>query len=307
VAFGTNARGVPAIQPPGAALSCVVSPTCDDAPRAGVSRFAPAGACTMTAPITSSMAEERTSRAGSLAYPASTDNTGTKAGTPSSGSAKRPSLAALIQLQRCCGTRSWRRATPAITAPGAIASATIRPFSSSLHRRQRTTPVTSARRRTIFVSSLMSTIMSTRSAIQIESRSCTPAHSAMWEIPLTIVGVGIEVVADPFRELGISPHVSDPAARSSAYPRGHRAGQRDRTVLVNAWTAPKTQQAGDRRPQPCRSLCIHLLCVPTRMGSKFGAAKRYNSRFYCTILPFATATRSAFPKFESYQAALSSL
>jgi hypothetical protein len=39
VAFGTNARGVPAIQPPGAALSCVVSPTCDDAPRAGVSRF----------------------------------------------------------------------------------------------------------------------------------------------------------------------------------------------------------------------------------------------------------------------------
>jgi hypothetical protein len=37
---------------------------------------------------------------------------------------------------------------------GAIASATIRPFSSSLHRRRRTTPVTSAWRRTIFVSSL---------------------------------------------------------------------------------------------------------------------------------------------------------
>jgi hypothetical protein len=63
----------------------------------------------------------------------------------------------------------------------AIASATIRPFSSSLHRRRRTTPVTSARRRTIFVSSLMSTIMCTRSAIHTESRSCTPkAHSAMW-------------------------------------------------------------------------------------------------------------------------------
>jgi hypothetical protein len=63
----------------------------------------------------------------------------------------------------------------AITAPGAIDSATIRPFSSSLHRRRRTTPVISARRRTIFVSSLMSTIMCTRSAIPRESPACTPA------------------------------------------------------------------------------------------------------------------------------------
>jgi hypothetical protein len=43
----------------------------------------------------------------------------------------------------------------------------------SLHRRRRTTPVTSARRRTIFVSSLMSTIMCTRSAIPAKSPSCT--------------------------------------------------------------------------------------------------------------------------------------
>jgi hypothetical protein len=62
-------------------------------------------------------------------------------------------------------SRSCRRATSAITAPGAIASATIRPFSPSLHRRRRTTPVTSAWRRTIFASSLMSTIMCTRSTI----------------------------------------------------------------------------------------------------------------------------------------------
>lgn len=43
-----------------------------------------------------------------------------------------------IQFDRCCGARSCRRATSAITVPGAIASATIRPFSSSLHRRRRT-------------------------------------------------------------------------------------------------------------------------------------------------------------------------
>jgi hypothetical protein len=46
-------------------------------------------------------------------------------------------------------------------------------------RRSRTTQVTSARRRTIFVSSLMSTIMCTRSAIPRERPACTPAaHSA---------------------------------------------------------------------------------------------------------------------------------
>jgi hypothetical protein len=99
---------------------------------------------TVMAPITSSMAGERTSCAGSLACPDSTDITGTKASSPSPGSAKRPSLAALIQFQRCCGTRSWRRATSAITASRAIASATIRPFSSSLLRRRRTTSVKSS-------------------------------------------------------------------------------------------------------------------------------------------------------------------
>src|SRR3984957_6421982 len=133
---------------------------------------APAGTRTVTAPITSSMVAERTSCADSFACPDPIDTTGTKEGSPSPGSAKRPSLAALIQFQRCCGTRSWRRATSEITAPGAIASATIRPFASSLHRRRRTTPVTSTRRRTIFVSSLMSAIMCTRSTIP-ESPSCT--------------------------------------------------------------------------------------------------------------------------------------
>jgi hypothetical protein len=74
---------------------------------------APAGTRTVTAPITSSMAGERTSCARSLACPDPTDTTGTNAGSPSPGSAKRPCLAALIQFQRCCGTRSWRRAMSA--------------------------------------------------------------------------------------------------------------------------------------------------------------------------------------------------
>jgi len=62
----------------------------------------------------------------------------------------------LIQFDGCCGAKSWRRATSATTAPGVIASATIRPFYSSLHRRRRTTLVTSPRRERTFVS-LMST------------------------------------------------------------------------------------------------------------------------------------------------------
>jgi hypothetical protein len=61
------------------------------APRRALRRW-PAQA-TVTAPITSSMAAERTSRAGSLACRDSTDTTGTKAGNPSSVNAKRPSLA----------------------------------------------------------------------------------------------------------------------------------------------------------------------------------------------------------------------
>src|SRR5580704_18243157 len=88
---------------------------------------APAGTRTMTAPTTSSIAIARSSCAGSFACRDSTDITGTKAGTRSAGSAKRPSGAALIQFHRCCGARSWRRATSAATAPGAIASATTRP------------------------------------------------------------------------------------------------------------------------------------------------------------------------------------
>ena len=50
-------------------------------------------------------------------------------------------FAALIQFERCCGVISWRRATCEITAPGAIACATIRPFSRFDQRRRRTTPL----------------------------------------------------------------------------------------------------------------------------------------------------------------------
>ena len=92
----------------------------------------PPGILTLMAPITISMQARRRSCAAWFAWTDFTDTTGTKVGIASPGKAKRPSLAALIQFDRCCGARSCRRATSAITAPGAIASATIRPFSSSL-------------------------------------------------------------------------------------------------------------------------------------------------------------------------------
>ena len=69
--------------------------------------------------ITISIKPGRRSCAALLACAGST-STGTKLGMASAGSAKRPSLAALIQFDSCCGTRSCRRATSEITASGAI-------------------------------------------------------------------------------------------------------------------------------------------------------------------------------------------
>src|SRR5262249_47022405 len=75
--------------------------------------------------MTSSMQAGRRSWVALFTCADFTDTTGTKVGILSAGRAKQPSLAALIQFDRCCGARSCRRATSAITAPGAIASATI--------------------------------------------------------------------------------------------------------------------------------------------------------------------------------------
>jgi len=130
----------------------------------------------MTDPIAISMEAARSRHAAFGTRTGSSETTGTKDGVSSAGSANRPSFAALIQFDRCCGIRSCRRATSAITAPRATASATIRPFSSSVHRHRRTTPVTSARRRTRFVSSLMSTISDTRSQTT-QRASCAARHT----------------------------------------------------------------------------------------------------------------------------------
>jgi hypothetical protein len=93
----------------------------------------------------------------------SNEPTGTKAGATSAGSANFPSFAARIQPNRCCGVRSYRRAISATTAPGATASATIRPFSSFGHRRFRPMPVRiSTRPRPGFVSTISSTIYAKR-------------------------------------------------------------------------------------------------------------------------------------------------
>jgi hypothetical protein len=90
---------------------------------------APPDTRTAMDPITISIEAGRRLWAALFARAEPVGTTGTKAGSASAGSAKSPSLAALIQLDSCWGTRSCRRATSAITAPSAIASATIRPFS----------------------------------------------------------------------------------------------------------------------------------------------------------------------------------
>ena len=96
------------------------------------------------------------------------------------GSVRRPSFAALIQFDRCCGVKSCCRAICATTAPGATACATMRPFSSARQRRRRTMPLrTSARPRKRCVASLVSNIMTFTWPTQVPSYPATRA-SPMW-------------------------------------------------------------------------------------------------------------------------------
>src|SRR5215813_9762011 len=65
----------------------------------------------------------------------------------------------LRHTNRCCGEMPCRRATSDTTAPGAYDSATIRPLTSSLHRRRRPTPTwISTRPRGSEASTIWSTI-----------------------------------------------------------------------------------------------------------------------------------------------------
>jgi hypothetical protein len=83
-----------------------------------------------------------------------TDTTDTKAGISSAGQRELGILGRSDPVPRLLRSEIMPPRHVRYHRTGAIASATIRPFSSSLHRRRRTTPVTSAWRRTIFVSSL---------------------------------------------------------------------------------------------------------------------------------------------------------
>ena len=95
--------------------------------------------------------------------------TGTNRGVASSGNTKRPCRAALRHANRCCDVISCRRATSEATAPGAKDSATMRPFSATLHRRRRpTSSRISTRPRRGGESTICSTIY--------VNRSCDPAH-----------------------------------------------------------------------------------------------------------------------------------
>jgi hypothetical protein len=53
-----------------------------------------------------------------------------------SGIFNNPSRTALRQADKCCGDRSWRRATSETIAPGTKDSETIRLLTSSLQRRR---------------------------------------------------------------------------------------------------------------------------------------------------------------------------
>src|ERR1700757_1114441 len=95
--------------------------------------------------------------------PRSSVTTGTKSGASSAGRLSTPARAALRHTKRCCGEMPCRRATSDTTAPGAYDSATIRPLTSSLHRRRRPAPTwISTRPRGSEASTISSTIYANR-------------------------------------------------------------------------------------------------------------------------------------------------
>src|SRR5246500_5243977 len=95
--------------------------------------------------------------------PRSSVTTGTKRGASSAGRLSTPARAALRHTKRCCGEMPCRRATSDTTAPGAYDSATIRPLTSSLHRRRRPAPTwISTRPRGFEASTISSTMYANR-------------------------------------------------------------------------------------------------------------------------------------------------
>src|SRR5215472_16012464 len=70
--------------------------------------------------------------------PRSSVTTGTNKSASSAGRLSTPLRAALRHMNRCCGEMPCRRATS--DTPGACDTATIRPLTSSLHRRRRPAP-----------------------------------------------------------------------------------------------------------------------------------------------------------------------
>src|SRR5262249_3100019 len=94
--------------------------------------------------------------------PRSSVTTGTKSGASSAGRLSTPARAALRHTKRCCGEMPCRRATSDTTAPGAYDSATIRPLTSSLHRRRRPAPTWISRPRGFEASNTGSTIYANR-------------------------------------------------------------------------------------------------------------------------------------------------
>src|ERR1700680_1104058 len=91
--------------------------------------------------------------------------TGTNSGASSAGRLSKPARAALRQPNRCCGEIPCRRATSDTTAPGAYDAATIRPLTSSLHRRRCPAPTwISTRPRGFEASTISSTIYANQTA-----------------------------------------------------------------------------------------------------------------------------------------------
>src|SRR5215472_10537737 len=128
--------------------------------------------------------------------PRSSVTTGTNRGASSAGRLSTPLRAALRHTNRCCGEMPCRRATSDTTAPGAYDSATIRPLTSSLHRRRRPTPTwISTRPRGSEASNIWSTIYANRTVCDGSYFACQLAYDKVGaENRLLNIGHGAQII-----------------------------------------------------------------------------------------------------------------
>ena len=179
--------------------------------------------------------------------------------------AKRPSFAARIQLNRCCELMSCRRAISATGTPALSASATIRPFSSAVHRRRRPTPVRiSTRPNESFVSHIVSVICAKPSHQISEKPATSRARASRWA-QRTAYRQPARTVEDRY----------DARRRRSPRPSRHHLRDECRELSTSRRTRSQARSRSPARPRDNQGKALTTLSV--NQTQRDGVQRQSNS------------------------------